>query len=189
MALLKWPSWPNYGDEEEEAVLRVIRSGQLFAAGDKSGLFPAGEVSQFENEFSEYLGVKHSLGVGNATEGLHLVLAALGIGIGHEVIVTPYTHISTASSILMQNAVPIFADCERETLALCSKSIEKNITEHTRAISVVSVFGYPANMNEIVRIAEKYDLDLIEDASHAHGGIFEGKRIGTFGRVAVFSLH
>lgn len=175
-----WPSWPILGDEEKKAVARVIDSNQLFAAT---------EVKAFEESFSEYIGSKYALGVGNATEGLHIALAALDIGVNDEVIVSPYTWISSASCALMQNAVPIFADCEADTLALSASAVEENISPRTRAVILVHMFGYPANVNSIIEVTKKHGLALIEDASHAHGALYHGSRIGTFGDISVFSLH
>ena len=175
-----FPSWPIFGEQEAEAVEAVIRSGQLFAS-DK--------VQKFEKDFGKYIGTDFALGLGNATQGLHLCLAALGIGLGDEVIVTSYSWISTASCILMQNAVPIFCDIEEDTLGIDPDKIEKLITRRTKAIICVHMFGYPCKIREIKSIAEKYNLALIEDASHAHGAELNGKKIGTFGDVSAFSLH
>ena len=177
---LHFPNWPTFGEQEEKAVEDVIRSGQLFA--DQ-------KVREFEENFGKYIGTKHALGLGNATQGLHLCLAALGIGIGDEVIVTPYSWISTASSILMQNAIPIFCDIEEQTLGIDPDKIENLITSRTKAIVCVHMFGYPCKIREIKSIAEKHNLALIEDASHAHGAELNGKKIGTFGDVSAFSLH
>ena len=115
-----WPHWPQYDDREHEAVNRVIQSNQLFA--DK-------EVRAFEEQYARYLGVKHCLGHGNATQALHLALAALDIGQGDEVLVTSYSWISTASCILMQNAVPVFCDIESESLGICPLDLESKITD------------------------------------------------------------
>ena len=106
---IDWPVWPRYTEEHRAAVLRVIDSNQLYAAD---------EVAAFENEFSRYVGVNYGIGMGNATQGLQLALAALGIGIGDEVLVTPYSWISSASCVLMQNAVPVFVDIETDTFGL-----------------------------------------------------------------------
>jgi len=103
---IPWPSWPRYGNTERLAVERVISSNQLFA--DK-------EVREFEEEFADYIGVRYAIGVGNATQGLHLSLAAVNVGMGNEVVVTPYTWISSASCIVMQNAIPVFADIESDS--------------------------------------------------------------------------
>ena len=180
MKTIEWPKWPQYGPEEEIAVARVIKSNQLFA--DR-------EVKDFEKQYASYIGCNYALGLGNGTQGLHLALAALNIGIGDEVIVSPYSWISSSSCVLMQNAVPIFCDIEKDTLGICPKEIEKNISNKTKAIIIVHMFGYPAKINEIVSISEKYGIPLIEDASHAHGASVEEKKIGNFGLISVFSLH
>jgi perosamine synthetase len=177
---IQWPVWPQYGDEEYAAVNRVIRSNQIFADA---------EVRKFEQQYAEYLECSHALGVGNATQGLHLALAALNIGIGDEVIVTPYSWISSASCILMQNAVPIFCDIERESFGIDPEGIESKITNRTKAIVVVHMFGYPAKMAEISVIANKYGIPIIEDASHAHGAKIGKVSVGNFGSISVFSLH
>ena len=175
-----WPSWPIYGESEKQAVLRVIESNQLFAAD---------EVRKFEKKFASYIGVKHVKGLGNATQGLHLALAALGIGVGDEVIVTPYSWISSASCVLMQNAVPIFADIENKTYGLSADAIEEKITDRTKAIILVHMFGYPADIKGVFDIAKKNGLYLIEDASHAFGAEYHDKKIGSFGDISVFSCH
>lgn len=178
--LTSWPIWPNFGPREQEAVARVIRSNQLFAAG---------EVSMFERDFSNYLECSFSIGVGNATQGLHLALSAAEIGEGDEVIVTACSWISTASCILMQNAIPVFVDIESETLGIDPDLVEKAITSKTRAIIVVHILGYPAQITRLTEIAKKHNLILIEDASHAPGATVDGKKLGTFGDIGVFSLH
>tara|TARA_B100000315_G_C14561349_1_gene580736 strand:- start:1099 stop:2247 length:1149 start_codon:yes stop_codon:yes gene_type:complete len=180
MKTIEWPKWPQYGHEEQAAVARVIKSNQLFA--DR-------EVNAFETLYASYIGCNYALGLGNATQGLHLALAALNIGIGDEVIVSPYSWISSASCVLMQNAVPVFCDIEGDSLGICPNEIEKNITDRTKAIIVVHMFGYPAKIKEIVSLSEKYGIPLIEDASHAHGASVEEKKIGNFGLISVFSLH
>ena len=177
---LQFPKWPTYGEQEERAVEDVVRSGQLFANQ---------KVREFEESFGKYVGTEYALGLGNATQGLHLCLAALGIGIGDEVIVTPYSWISTASCILMQNAIPIFCDIEEHTLGIDPNKIEKLITNRTKAIICVHMFGYPCKISELKSIAKKHKLALIEDASHAHGAELNGKKIGTFGDISAFSLH
>lgn len=177
---VEWPSWPTYGVHERQAVERVIRSNQLFAAG---------EVLAFEEKYANYIGSRFALGLGNATQGLHLALAALNIGVGDEVIVTPYSWISSASCVLMQNAVPIFCDIESESLGLDPMAVEAALTERTKAIVLVHLFGYPAKVREIAEIARRHGVALIEDASHAHGASVGDRRLGTFGEVSVLSLH
>jgi len=177
---IAWPTWPQYGEEEKEAVKRVIDSNQLFAAD---------RVREFEDNFKSYTGTSFAKGVGNATQGLHLAMAALDIGIGDEVIVTPYTFIASASSILMQNAVPVFCDCDPQTRTLSAEKIARHLSHRTRAIVVVHMFGYPADMDPIMELAQKHGLSVIEDASHAYGAEYKGRRCGGIGDVGVFSMH
>jgi len=177
---IEWPSWPNYSQRHEEAVLEVIRSNQIFAKT---------KVREFETRFALFLGGGNAVGVSNATTGLHLALAALGIGKGDEVIVTPYSWISSASSILMQNAVPVFADIESSTFGLDPREIESKISDKTKAVICVHMFGIPCRIDQIVEICKGRGLSIIEDASHAHGALHKEKAIGTFGDVSVFSLH
>ncbi len=177
---ITWPSWPNLGPVEEKAVMEVVKSNQLFAAE---------KVAAFEKAFAEYVGVEYVKGVGNATEGLHLALAALGVGVGDEVIVPTYTWISSASCILMQNAVPVFADSSKDTLALSANTIRPLITNKTKAIIVVHLFGYPADMDPILALAKEKSIPVIEDASHVHGATYKGRKCGSMGKIGVFSLH
>lgn len=179
-SLLSWPKWPSYGQKELEAVSRVLTSNQLFAAE---------EVKSFEREFADYIGTEDAIGLGNATQGLHLSLAALGIGFGDEVIVTSCSWISTASCILMQNAIPVFVDIESENLGIDPMKIESHITSKTKAIINAHMLGYPAHVDLLETIAKKYNLYLIDDASHAPGAKIDGRKIGTFGDLSVFSLH
>ena len=177
---INWPTWPQYDQTHEEAVLRVIRSNQLFAAA---------EVSAFENEFKEFVGASYAIGVGNATQGLQLALAALGLGTGDEVIVTPYSWISSASCVLMQNAIPVFVDIEPDSFGLCPGALEKAITPRTKAVILVHMFGLCSKVDEIQKICAIHCIALVEDGSHAHGARLRGKHLGTFGQVGVFSLH
>ena len=173
--------WPSFGHEEAQAVNRVISSKQLFA--DK-------EVSSFENAYSSYVKCKYALGVGNATQGLHLALAALSIGLGDEVVVPPYSWISTASCVLMQNAVPIFCDVETDSFSLDPDKLLKAITPRTKAVILVHVFGYPSiHTSRIKEICRDNNVFLIEDNSHAHGAQVMGSFTGTIGDIGVASLH
>jgi len=176
----EWPTWPRYGEEHEQAVVRVIRSNQLFAAA---------EVAAFEQEFATCVDSDYALGLGNATEGLQLALAALGVGTGDEVIVTPYSWISSASCVLMQNAIPVFVDIEPESFGLCPQALERAITPRTKAVILVHMFGLSSKIKEIRSICQAHNLFLIEDASHAHGAKYEGKHLGSFADIGVFSLH
>ena len=180
MESVTWPNWPQYGEAEFKAVDRVIRSGQLFAAT---------EVRKFEAQFAEYQDTNFAVAMGNATQGLHLALAALNVGEGDEVIVTTCSWISTASCILMQNAVPVFCDIESESLGLDPKKVEELITPLTKAIVAVHILGYPSKIRELAQVAKRNSIPLVEDASHAPGAMIDGKKMGTFGVLGVFSLH
>lgn len=180
MQNIKWPTWPNYTKKDIASVVRVVKSNQIFAAK---------EVKKFEEQFSKFNKSKYVKAVGNATQGLHLALSALEIGYGDEVIVTNYSWISTASSILMQNAKPVFVDIELDTLGADPLEIEKCITKKTKAIIVVHMFGNPCKISQIKKIAEKNKLYLIEDASHAHGSTLNQKKVGNFSDISVFSCH
>ena len=181
MKKISWPVWPKYGIKEKDAIVKVLSSNQLFAAE---------QVRKFEKKFSKFINSKFALGVGNATQGLHLALAALDIGENDEVITTPFSWISSSSCILMQNAVPVFADCDEKTLSLDPIEVEKKISKKTKAIIYVHPFGYPSsNIYKILKIAKKYRINLIEDASHAHGLKIRGKYAGNFSDISVFSLH
>ena len=176
---ISWPKWPQYGEDELMAISRVLTSNQLFAAK---------EVQSLERQFAKYQGTEFAVGVGNATQGLHLALAALNIGQGDEVIVTPCTWISSASCILMQNAIPIFCDIENETLGLDPNLLEEQITSRTKAIVLVHILGYPAKVKEILEIATRYSIPLVEDASHAPGATIDGKMVGSHGDLSVISF-
>ena len=171
---------PLIGDEEINAVIDVLKSGML-AHGK--------EVEAFEKEFADYLGAKHGIAVANGTAALDVALKALKIGPGDEVITTPFTFIASATSILFQGARPVFADIDPETYNLDPNEVLEKITDKTRAILVVHLYGQPANMKVFTEIAEDYNLYLIEDCAQAHGAMFEGRKVGTFGHIAAFSFY
>ena len=175
-----WPTWPKYGEKERISINRVLSSNQISGAK---------EVEFFEKEFASYNNSKFAHCVGNATQGLHLALAALNIGVGDEVIVTNYSWISTASCILMQNAVPVFCDIEEDTLGINPDEIVKKISKKTKAIIIVHMFGYMCKIDKISKIAKQKKIHLIEDASHAHGSSYKKIKAGNYGDIGVFSLH
>ena len=174
-----WPEWPIFFNEEQKKIKEVLKTNILFNGR---------ETKQLELEFSKYNNSKYVKVVGNATQGLHLSLAALGIGVGDEVIVTNYSWISTASCILMQNAIPVFVDIEPKNLSIDLNQIEKKINSKTKAIIFVHMFGYITDPYKLIRLAKKYKLKLIEDASHAHGASYQNKKAGNFGDIAVLSM-
>jgi dTDP-4-amino-4,6-dideoxygalactose transaminase len=170
----------DYGQEEEDAVVDVVRRKWL----------TMGAVTQeFEKEFSEYVGVKHAFAVSNATEALHLASKVLGIGAGDEVIVPALTFVATANAVLYTNADVRFAEIiGPEDFNISPASIEAQITPRTKAISVVHYGGYPCRMPEIMAIAKKHNLHVIEDAAHTPGSFIDGKQMGTWGDVGCYSF-
>lgn len=155
-----------------------------------SGYFMQGKyVQEFENLVSSYLGTKYCIAVSSGTAALHLALIALGIGPGDEVILPAFTFPATGNVIELVGAKPIFVDVEPKTYNIDVEEIKKNVTDKTVAIMVVHLFGNPANMDEILNIAQKYDLRVIEDAAGALGSMYKGKLCGTIGDIGCFSFH
>lgn len=145
-------------------------------------------VTEFEKEFAEYVGVKHAISVGNGTDALVLTLKAMGIGEGDEVITTPFTFFATAESISAVGATPVFVDVRKDTFNIDTSKIEDKITEKTKAIMPVHIFGQSADMDEINEIAKRHNLLVIEDACQAIGGKYKGRNIGSLGDMACFSF-
>lgn len=170
---------PLIGKEEKAAVLEVLESGML-AQGKK--------VTEFEDNFAKYIGVKHAIATSNGTTALHTALLAHGIGPGDEVITTPFTFIATANAIKMVGATPVFVDIEEHSFNINPDLIEAAITKKTKAILPVHLFGLPANMEKIQEIARKHNLIIIEDACQAHGAEFKGQKAGSFG-TGCFSFY
>lgn len=166
-------------DEVEKKVLNVMRSTN-YIMGE--------EVRSFEANCASYLGVKHAIGVASGTDALILSLAALGIKEGDEVITTPFTFFATAESIKRVGATPVFVDINPDTLNIDAKKIEEKITEKTKAILPVHIFGNACDMAAINEIAERYGLYVVEDACQAIGGEFDGKKLGTLSDAGCFSF-
>jgi len=170
----------DLGKEEEQEVLKVLRSGWL----------STGPVTErFENAFSGYLGGGHAIAVSSGTAALHLALTCLGLGEGDEVILPSLTFIATANAVLYAGAKPVFADIVgNEDLNISSEEIEKRITEKTKAVIVMHYGGYPCEMKAILRIARRRGLYVIEDAAHAPGAEYEGRKCGLVGDIGCFSF-
>ena len=166
--------------EYTAAFERVLQSG---------GFILGKEVSAFEEEFAAYQGVAHCLGTSSGTTALHLALVALGIGPGDEVITVPNSFVATAEAIAHSGAQPVFVDIDPDTYQMDAGLIEKALTRRTKAIMPVHLYGAPAPMERIVKIAHKHGLEIIEDAAQAHGPGLNGKRVGGFGRAAAFSFY
>ncbi len=152
---------------------------------DRAGEYPR----RFEEAFAKYLGVKHAVSLPSCTSGLHLTLAAAGIGPGNEVIVPDLTWIASSAPITYVGAMPVFADVDEQTWCLCTESVRACITENTKAILPVDLYGGMPDYEALRAIANEYDLKLIEDAAEAIGSEFAGRKAGTLGDVAAFSFH
>jgi dTDP-4-amino-4,6-dideoxygalactose transaminase len=171
---------PDVTEREIEAVCEVLRSPQL-SLGPK--------LTQFERAFAEYIGTRRAVAVNSGTSGLFLCLLALGIGPGDEVITTPFTFVASTSSIMMAGARPVFVDIKSVSLNMEPAKIEAAITEKTKAILPVEVFGNPAGMDQIREIARAHNLAVIEDSCEALGSALDGKNAGTFGTMSVFGFY
>ncbi len=179
------------GAEEAEAARRVIESGVLsqFIGVWDPDFYGGPRVREFEHAWAEYFGVRTAVSVNSATSGLIAAVGALGIEPGDEVIVSPWTMCASATAILNWNAIPVFADIEPATFCLDPRSVEANITPHTRAIMAVDIFGHSANMNALLPLARKHGLKVISDSAQAPGVYYKGKYTGTLADIGCFSLN
>lgn len=175
-----YPKWPVYGDKEREALNRVLESGVWGTLGN--------EVKEFNKRFAEYQGAKYGVAVANGTVSLEIILRALEIGPGDEVIVPPYTFNATVSSVLMAGATPVFADIEADTFNIDPSGIEKHVTEYTKAIMPVHIGGRPCDMDAILAVAAKHRLFVIEDAAQACSAQWKGAKAGSIGDAGSFSF-
>lgn len=173
-------SSPDIEQAEIDAVAGVLRSGRL-SLGKKLG--------EFESAFAAYIGAPHAAAVSSGTAGLHLVIRALDLGEGDEVILPSFAFIAAANALRYERVSPVFADIDPRTLNLDAGRVEELITPRTRAILVVHTFGVPAAMNEIMEIARRRGLLVIEDACEALGAELDGKKAGTFGDAGVFAFY
>ncbi|MBL4818080.1 MAG: aminotransferase class V-fold PLP-dependent enzyme, partial [Deltaproteobacteria bacterium] len=181
MATPKYQAWPVITDADKQAVMAVLERGVL-----SGPLSP--EVTALEREFADYLGVKYCLATNSGTAALHIALAALEVKPGDEVIVPAFTFIATAMAVLQQGAMPIFADIELESFGLDPESFERAITPKTKAVIPVHLHGMPCDISRINEIAKAHDIAVIEDACQAHGATYQNQKVGTFGKLAAFSL-
>ncbi len=167
-------------DEVHQAIDRVLPRGRYV-------LGP--ELSAFEEEFAAFCDTRFAVGVSNGTDALHLALLACGIGPGDEVITVPNTYIATAFAITYVGAIPVFVDVDPDTYNMNPDLLEAAITEHTRAIIPVHMYGQPCEMEPILAVARKYGLKVIEDAAHAHGAYYHESPTGSFGDIGCFSFY
>ena len=175
------PAKPIIGDEEREAVDRVLRSGMV-AQGP--------EVAAFEREFADhFVDGLPTVAVNSGTAGLHLGLLAAGVGPGDEVIVPSFTFAATANSVALTGATPVFADIEPDTFTLDPAAVRAAVTDRTKGVMPVHLYGHPARMRELGALADEFGLAIYEDAAQAHGAALDGRKVGTFGTMTMFSLY
>ncbi len=167
-------------NEIDQSIKRVIGS-QYFVLGK--------ELEAFEKEFSAFIGVRYGVGVSNGTTGLTLALLALGIGKGDEVITPVNSFIATALAITRTGATPVFVDCDPDTYQMNVSQIKNKITKKTKAILPVHLYGAPCKIDVLKKIAKNNKLYLVEDACQAHGAIYKGKKLGSFGDLGIFSFY
>jgi perosamine synthetase len=171
---------PYLEGNESKYLQECINSGWISSKGKF--------VDLFENSFADYIGSPYALSTANGTVALHLALVTIGINKGDEVIVPDLTFAASVNSILYTGAVPVLVDCNLDTLNIDVKKIEEKITAKTKAIMLVHLYGLPSFIDEIQKIADKYNLIIIEDAAESFGSEYKNKKVGTFGRVACFSF-
>ena len=176
-----FPPWPVYDEGERRAVIDVLESRIWWRT-------PGTKTLEFEGAFAAFHGAKHAVAVTNGTAALEVLMAALGVGPGDEVIVPDFTFVATASAVLFAGALPVMVDVLPETCCIDPNLVEAAITRRTRAIIAVHMGGHPADLDRLGKIARAHSIALIEDSSHAHGSEWRGERIGTFGSAGTFSF-
>src|SRR6201993_1911483 len=176
-----FPVWPNYDNNEEQALKEVLESRVWWRT-------PGTKTLEFEQAFAKYHGARHGIAVTNGTAALEVAMAALGINHGDEVIVPNFTFVASASAVLFANALPVLVDVDPGTYSLDPQLTEAAITPRTKAIIAVHMGGLPADLDRLASLAQKKDLHLIEDAAHAHGSEWRGKKVGAFGKAGTFSF-
>lgn len=172
-------AWPIITKEEEKAVLEILRQGNMSGTG---------VTKEFEKEFAAWLGIKYALGFSSGTAALQSAMYGCKVGIGDEIISPSVTYWASCLPAFSLGATVVFAELDPQTLCIDPKDIEHRITDRTKAIVVVHYLGHPADMDPIMAIARKHNVKVIEDGSHAHGGFYKGRRVGTIGDVAGYSL-
>jgi perosamine synthetase len=174
--------WPEVTEADRRAVLSVLDRGTLCGAN-------APEITALEREWAEYVGVSHCLALNSGTAALHCCVAGVGLQPGDEVIVPAHTFIATPHAVAHHGAVPVFCDIDARTFNIDSSLVEERITERTKALMPVHLYGLPADMDELRAIAAEHGLELIEDAAQSHGATYKGRRTGGLARCGAFSLN
>ncbi len=175
---------PKIGEEEVQAVVKVLRSGML-----TSGLGMGPAVTEFEKGFAKMAGAKHAVAVNTGTAALHAAIMAVGVKHGDEVILPSFTFVATAEAVALAGAKPVFADIDPKTYNLSPSAVEKALTKKTKAILPVDLYGFSAEMKPLREIADKNGLSLVEDAAQAHGTTYEKKPAGAFADAACWSMY
>ena len=185
-----FPNYPIITEDEKKAVLDVLDSGRLstFVAAPGKNFLGGEKIRAFEDAFARKFSVQYAVAMNSATAALHAAVCGVGVGPGEEVIVPPYTFTSTATCALMHNAVPVFGDISPDTFCLDAACLPSLISPLTKAIIPVHLFGGPADMDEILKIARSRNLKVIEDCAQSPGGTYKGKLLGTLGDCGVFSF-
>jgi len=176
-----FPPWPHFEEDEKRAVRAVLDSDDVNYHRGDWGI-------RFETAFADWCGVRYGLAVTNGGAALHCAVAACGVGPGDEVIVPAHTYIASNLAPVWLNATPVFADLDPATLNICADTIRERITERTRAIVAVHMYGRPCDMDEIMALAAEHDLMVVEDCAQAHGATYKGKKVGSLGHIAAFSF-
>lgn len=173
--------WPCFSTEEADAVSRVLLS-------NKVNYWSGRQCREFEAEFADFAGTRHAIALANGTVALELALRALGVGPEDEVVVTPRSFIASASSVVTVGGTPVFADVDEDSQNLTAETIRAVITPRTKAIICVHLAGWPCEMDEIMALADKHGLFVIEDCAQAHGATYRGRSVGSIGHVGAWSF-
>jgi dTDP-4-amino-4,6-dideoxygalactose transaminase len=186
-----FPAYNTIGEAEKRAVADVLDSAVLsdFLATWSPQFYGGQRVQALERQWAEFFGVQHAVTVNSATSGLYAAVGAAGVGPGDEVIVAPYTMSASATAPLVYGAIPVFADIDEDMFCITPDTIRRVLSPLTKAIVVVDLFGHPADMDGIMRLAAEHDLVVIEDAAQAPGARLGGRYAGTLGHIGVFSLN
>ncbi|MCF8473602.1 MAG: DegT/DnrJ/EryC1/StrS family aminotransferase [Emcibacter sp.] len=186
-----FPAHNFIGMEEKQKVMEILNSGVLsrFLGVWHDDFYGGDEILAFEREWADNYQAKYGVSVNSCTSGLYAAVGAAAVGPGDEVIVSPYTMVASVTAAIAFNAVPVFADIDPKNFCLNPKSIKERITERTKAIIVVHLFGHPADMDEIMAIADAHNITVIEDCAQAPNAKYKGRPVGTLGHMGVFSLN
>ncbi|MCK4666976.1 DegT/DnrJ/EryC1/StrS family aminotransferase [Candidatus Dependentiae bacterium] len=173
-------SSPDITQKEIDSVVNVLKTRHL-SIGPK--------IIEFEKALSDYIGVSHAVGVNSGTSALHIMIKYLGITKGDEVITSPFSFIASSNAILFESGTPVFVDINPDTLNIDEDKIEEKITEKTKALIIVDIFGHPLDWDKILKISEKYNLPIIEDSCEALGAEYKGQKVGRFGVGGAFAFY